>query len=520
MSIYNKLYNFQRNIVDEFKSYKRFGLFLDMGLGKTPTSLAFAEQNGCNKVLVITINSKALEKVTDKGSWLYWANNSDIDYVFHTKSTSCDKIYEFKSKPQLFILNYESLFKRGKRSSRTNALELSDKIQAFLSVCKNKNVAVIVDESHKIKNLQSQQTKAISRIVSTLEKCSNELKLYLCTGTPFTTGYIDLYSQLKLLGCSESKQSFIDKFCIRGRIPGLFEWQQPIVGYKNINDLFKLVHEYAITIQSEEVVKLANKVVVDITLPVSDVFDMYSKEKCKGTSVLNFAKKHNISLNNEDLTRYNTTKSVSNPFFRNIDYPNLDFFAETSGTAWLRARQLSIGFIGNAKKNIWYDKSRLNALKSFLEKNEDNYVLFYNYTAELYEIFEICESLNYNVDVYCGEVKSMTHYNKFAALTNEEKLVTKKNIILANFASGSTGMNWQEYNKCILFSVACYKDYTQAIKRILRLGQASKVVMYYRFFQENWLDIGMNKALDAQVDYNEKMFQADITRINELKEKE
>lgn len=33
MSIYDKLYPFQKNVVDKFRSYKKFGLFLDMGLG-------------------------------------------------------------------------------------------------------------------------------------------------------------------------------------------------------------------------------------------------------------------------------------------------------------------------------------------------------------------------------------------------------------------------------------------------------------------------------------------------------
>lgn len=60
MSIYAKLYPFQRNIVNTFKQRKSFGLFLDCGLGKTPTSLALAEVNGCSKVLVVTIMVKRL----------------------------------------------------------------------------------------------------------------------------------------------------------------------------------------------------------------------------------------------------------------------------------------------------------------------------------------------------------------------------------------------------------------------------------------------------------------------------
>lgn len=519
MSIYDKLYPFQKNVVDKFRSYKKFGLFLDMGLGKTPTSLALAEVNNCSKVLIVTINGKALEPVTEPGSWLNWASQSTLDFDFLNKYSKPDDFMLTKSQPQLFIINYEALFKHGKRSARSSGLVLNDNIIAFLKVCRKENVCVIIDESHKIKNLQSQQTKAINQIVNTLERTANSTRLYLCTGTPFTKGYIDLYSQLKLLGYSETKGDFVEQFCIRGRVPGLLEWQQPIVGYKNVDALFDLVHKYAITIRSEDVMDLPDKFFINISQPTSKAFEMFTQENCKGTDILDFATSHNIRLNDVDITRYNTNAKCSNPFFRNIDYPSLDFFAETSGTAWLRARQLSVGFIGNATKSIWYDRSRLDALEKFLSENEDNYLLFYNYTPELCEIFEICEKLGYNIDVYCGEVKSLHFYEQYTKMSDAEKLTNKKNIIIANFASGSTGLNWQEYNKCILFSTPVYKDYAQGHKRIHRLGQKASKVLYYCFFQRNWLDTNMRKALDGTIEYNEDMFQADLNRVNELKDK-
>jgi hypothetical protein len=109
----------------------------------------------------------------------------------------------------------------------------------------------------------------------------------------------------------------------------------------------------------------------------------------------------------------------------------------------------------------------------------------------------------------------MYFYNKYHNLTSAEKLLSKKNIILANFASGSTGLNWQDYNKCIIFSLPLYKDYEQGLKRIHRLGQKETVV-YHIFYQKNWLAYGMKKALEECKDYSKEMFESDLKRINEI----
>ena len=158
-------------------------------------------------------------------------------------------------------------------------------------------------------------------------------------------------------------------------------------------------------------------------------------------------------------------------------------------------------------------------MEHFLETNENNYLLFYNYTPELIEIYNICEKLGYNIDVYCGEIKSLKFYNDYVNMKEEERLINHHNIILANFASGSTGMNWQEYNNCIIFSCPIYKDYEQGIKRIHRLGQ-KQTTFYHFFYQKNWLDEGMNKALQEKVDYSTDMFESDLKRIQNLIDKE
>lgn len=527
MSVYDKLYPFQKHIVDKFCSYKNFGLFIDMGLGKTPTSLALAEVNNCDRLIIITLNSKTLETQSDEGSWKWWASKYKYNLTFYDKNDT-----SFIQEPSCFIINYESLFVRGRR--KTQKVTLRDSLERYVYNCHGHNVALIIDESHKVKNLHSQQTSAIDKLKRLLQQTSLSLKTYLLTGTPFTTAYIDLYSQLKLLGCELTKGQFIDYFCIRGNIPGLLGWQQPIVGYKNLNSLFNLIHRYAITIKSEDVLKLPEQIYDFHRYSISDEFKAYTFERMSLDKIAEIALKHRLDF---DTFMINTSKTgvnekslsellhlasakelkkiYRNPFYRNIDYPDYKWLAETSGQMWLRARELSIGFNGNTSNCAWYDRTRLDMLQAFLEQHEDNYVLFYNYTPEMLEIYHICEKLGYNIDVYCGEVKSLRFYHEYSDLSDEQKLTHKKNIILANFASGSTGMNWQNYHHCIIFSLPVYRDWAQGIKRIHRHGQKYTVI-YHIFAQSNWLDKSMYESLVQAKNYDSNMFESDLLRVNEM----
>lgn len=505
------LFDWQKKIVDTYRSRHSFGLFLDMGLGKTPLSLALAEVNQCTKVIVITINSKVLEG-NISGSWYAWASKSEIPYKQFTKLNG-----EFDKEPSILVTNYESLYKRQVSSSiKTNSTRLRDELIDYVKSARKQKIAIIVDESHKMKNLQSKQTKAINQIYR--ECCtycgSENVYTYLLTGTPFTNAYIDLYSQLKFLGCSLTKGQFEDSFCERGNIKGLLGWQQPIVAYKNIPQLFELVHKYAITIKTEEVLELPDKIYVNHVVDESIDFKMMCNEKFNSSEILKYASSRKIPKTTFDID-FSKSILATNPFYRDISYPESKWIAETTGVYWMRARQLSIGFQGGADDAIWYDRRRLNMLRRFLEENEDNYVLFYNYNAELIELFNICEELGYNIDVYCGSVKSMTFYSEYERQTESQRLTNKKNIIISNFASGSTGKNWQLYSKCIIFSIPVYSDWAQAIKRIHRTGQ-KETTFYHIFYQKNWLDYSMKASLEKSEEYSLDMFNSDSQRIHEI----
>ena len=52
-----------------------------------------------------------------------------------------------------------------------------------------------------------------------------------------------------------------------------------MVGYKNIDKLFELVHRYAITIESDTVIDLPEKVFVNHIIPNNEDMKIFSKEK-------------------------------------------------------------------------------------------------------------------------------------------------------------------------------------------------------------------------------------------------
>ena len=379
-----------------------------MGLGKTVISLALAEANLCEKVIVVTINSKAKESEDVEGSWLYWARQSDIPYRFVNKKTNFEN--DPIEGPELLITNYEALFDRKEGGLKKYLID-------FCTHCRNERTAIIVDESHKLKDLKSKQTKSLFQLKKALTAFGASVFCYLLTGTPFTTGYIDVYSQLKFLGMDINKGEFIDRYCIRGHIPGLLEWQQPIEGYKNVDSLYRLIHGYALTIKSEKIVNLPEQIFVDHKLPCSEAFKFETFEKRNGKLIKDELIKRHADID----TDYTNKKLFNNPFYRNLAYPNLTWLADTTGTFWLRSRQASIGFQGSESENAWYDSSRLNALKEFLENNRDNYVIFYNFTAELEVLYPLLSELGYNIDVYCGPIKSTYFYDEYCKQKRQNK---------------------------------------------------------------------------------------------------
>lgn len=208
-----QLFDYQKQIVDSQQNDSS-ALFMDMGTGKTVTSLALFKKSKQPKILILCILSKLEDWKEDLKS------ECDIDSIILNKGTKKnDEI--ILTNPNALIINYESAWRS------KELLKWTDK-----------NTYIIVDESHKIKSNKSKIGKFCQKLkVKTKTKC-------ILTGTPQSKGYIDYYNQLSFVDILNIPfKVFSDTYCE-------YELQQysgfpfkQLTGYKNTYLLDKIIKD-------------------------------------------------------------------------------------------------------------------------------------------------------------------------------------------------------------------------------------------------------------------------------------
>lgn len=177
-----KPHAYQQHCIERILKVKKLGLFLDMGLGKTVTTLTAVKELKYNRFQVRRVLIVAPKKVAE-GTWTREAAKWD-----HTKM--------LRASPVL-----------GSLAKRIRALNTP----ADLYVVNRENVAwlvdyyrnawpfdmVVVDESSSFKNHGAKRFKALASVGGRIDR------LVELTGTPSPNGLADLWAQVFLLDGGE-----------------------------------------------------------------------------------------------------------------------------------------------------------------------------------------------------------------------------------------------------------------------------------------------------------------------------
>ena len=176
------LHIYQNRAIEFIKSEKRCGLFLDMGLGKTTTTLTaisdLTDSFAVTKVLIV-----APLRVANT----VWKQEAEIwKHLQHLKVSICtgterERLAALQITADVYVINREN-------------------IPWLVDLQKNKWQfdCVIIDESSSFKNSGSQRFKSLKKVLPFTNY------MVILTGTPSPNGLMDLWAQMYLVDFGEA----------------------------------------------------------------------------------------------------------------------------------------------------------------------------------------------------------------------------------------------------------------------------------------------------------------------------
>ncbi len=328
----DNLHTYQNEAINYIKDRLKCGLFLDMGLGKTATTLTAISDLFDNleigRVLIIAplrVANTVWQQETTK-----WSHLSHLDVGISTGTPKA----------------------RSKVIAQGHAITIINR-ECLVWLCENysfKYDMVIIDESSRFKNHASKAFKALKK------QLNNITRLVLLTGTPSPQGVMDLWSQIYLLDRGERLGGNITAF--RNRFFEVSPWSKYV--YNSLP-------------QTPAIVK---NLISDICISMSagDNLDL------PGVVYTN----HSIELPPSLVQKYLTFKKDFALAIGNLD----DVSASTAAVLTNKLLQFCNGNIYNEHKDIVpIHNLKVEALREILNDNpNDNILLAYNFKSDLKDI--------------------------------------------------------------------------------------------------------------------------------------
>lgn len=187
------MYAYQTKGVNFIKDKKRCALFLDMGLGKTATTLTAISDllttSDVKKVLIIA--PLRVANTVWKQECYKWEHLQGLDVKICTGSLS-ERTRAIEGEHDIYVINREQVEWLVKHKSTWDF------------------DAIVIDESTSFKNSSSKRFKALKKVALKTKY------LVLLTGTPSPQGIIDLWAQLYLIDggarLCRSKTNFLNMY--------------------------------------------------------------------------------------------------------------------------------------------------------------------------------------------------------------------------------------------------------------------------------------------------------------------
>lgn len=449
-----KLHEYQEYSKDWILDHPYCALFLDMGLGKSLTTLTAIDEllntfEVIENVLVIAPLSVAEKTWSDEIEKWDHLNHLTFSKVLGSRQ---QRLAALAKKADVYLVN------------RENVEWLVDHYRKEWPFR-----TVIIDESSSFKSPSAKRFKALRKVRPMIER------LVELTGTPSPNNLMDLWSQIYLLDQGERLGKTITAFRNHYFTPA--------------SQNGHIVYSWALLPGAEEAIY---KKIGDIC--VSMKAKDYLKLPPRTNNVIE------VELSSADRKKY---KELERHYV--LELKGSDVVASNAATLSNKLLQMSNGCIydenGEAKP---IHEKKLDALERVIEEAQGQPVLvFYQYKHDLARIQERFKQAKV-LDVSAGDIKKW----------NEGKIP----VLLAHPQSAGHGLNLQAGGHIIVWFGLTWslEFYQQANARLDRQGQQNPVIVHH-LVAKGTIDEDVMRALETKEVGQEALMAAVKARINEYR---
>ena len=454
-----KPHAYQQHCIDQILAIKKLGLFLDMGLGKTVTTLTAIRELKYNRFQVRRVLVIAPKKVAE-GTWTKEAAKWDHTKMLRVSpvlGSQAKRIRALNTPADIYIIN------------RENVVWLVDYYRNAWPFD-----MVVVDESSSFKSHSAKRFKALASMGGHIDR------MVELTGTPSPNGLEDLWSQIFLLDGGERLGKRYTQFRERYFQPDKRGADGMVYSYEakpgTEQSILERISDICISMKAEDYLQLP-----DITyheIPV-ELDAKANKAYCE------LERQMVLQLPEEEEISVTSAAALSNKLL-----------------------QLANGAIYDDEQNVHeIHNCKVEAFMELLESLQGKPVLvFYNYRHDRERLLAVLSKTGLRV----RELKTTRDEDDW----NRREI----DVLLTHPASSAYGLNLQQGgNHVIWFGLTWnYELYTQANKRLHRQGQTEKVIIHH-LICSGTRDEDVMQALQRKDDVQNWVMESLKARIRRIK---
>lgn len=241
------MHAYQHRAVDFIKDNPKCALWLDMGLGKTISTLTaltdLIEQKKIKKTLIIA--PLRVSNHTWPGEIAFWTHTSSMRYTVLSGLTPKKRKAALDEDTDIHIINRENIPWLVNQLGQTWSYD-----------------CVIIDESSSFKSHASKRWKSLRKVLGKIKR------MVQLTGTPAPNSLIDLWPQFYLLDKGQrlenTRGKFLTKYC---EAVGHPQWNQWSIKPDRADAIHKTVADIVLQMSAEDYIEMPDR--IDISVSVS-----------------------------------------------------------------------------------------------------------------------------------------------------------------------------------------------------------------------------------------------------------